>query len=97
MARKPSLIEPANIVGLALADLRIVSALLRKTKSDIHSLDITGLAGFRRVAATDATGASTDTYCGVIDSALARIPSLTNRGYHIERTAASLLPMGLTS
>ncbi len=75
-----------NLVELAIRDLTVASAILRKPRGGVLALDVRNLAGGR--AALDIGPRSFDVYCGAIDAGLARMRGLKSHGYDLIRGAA---------
>lgn len=73
-----------NIVSLAVQDLTVAAAVLRKPRSGVQGLDCRELAGGATCLAAGPT--AFDVYAAALDSALSRIPGLTNRGYILHRS-----------
>lgn len=72
-----------NLVELAVRDLGVAAAILRKPRGGVVGLDIRELAGG---ASAFATGpAAADVYCGAVDAGLSRMRGLVNHGYILRR------------
>lgn len=72
-----------NIIDLAVGDLTVAAAILRKPRSGVEGLDVRYLAGG---SACQALGEGPfDVYCGAIDAGLGRMAGLTSKGYVIQR------------
>ncbi len=74
-----------NLVELAVADITVAAAILRRPRGGVLGLDIRRLAG--GAAALDIGPRAFDVYCGAIDACLSRMRGLTTYGYDLRRTA----------
>ncbi len=74
-----------NLVELAIGDLTVAAAILRKPRGGVLALDIRNLAGAR--AALDIGPAAFDVYLGAIEAGLSRMRGLRAHGYDLVRGA----------
>lgn len=75
-----------NLVELAVADITVAAAILRRPRGGVLGLDIRRLAGGARAEAIGPQ--AFDVYCGAIDARLSRMRGLTTHGYELRRAAA---------
>lgn len=74
-----------NLVELAIRDLGVAAAILRKPRGGVLALDIRQLAGGAQATAIGPR--AFDVYCGAIDAGLGRMRGLRNVGYNLVRGA----------
>lgn len=74
-----------NLVQLAIRDLGVAAAILRKPRGGVLALDVRQLAGGAHALAIGPR--AFDVYCGAIDAGLARMRGLRNVGYDLTRGA----------
>ena len=75
-----------NLVDLAVRDLTVAAAILRKPRSGVVGLDCRELAGG---AAALAVGPNCFSgYCRALDAAVSRVPGLRTANYAIRRSHA---------
>lgn len=83
--KKPKL-DSFNLVELAVSDLTVAAAILRRPRGGVLALDLRDLAGGRLAFA--AAPAAQDVYLGAIDAGLSRMRGLGSRGYRIVRVSS---------
>ncbi len=81
----PQPTKTPNLVQLAIADITVAAAILRRPRGGVLGLDVRRLAG--GAAALDIGPRAFDVYCGAIDAALGRMRGLTTRGYELRRAS----------
>lgn len=75
-----------TLVDLAVRDLTVAAALLRRPRSGVVGLDCRELAGGAAALAAGPTAFAG--YCSALDAAVSRIPGLRTANYSIRRSHA---------